>query len=305
MPRQKNVYTTSEIPHLFATPTAQASARNAQGNLYYETRQHIRTLYSYGYHYPIAALDLRTNTYVLNLTSSSSTTNGQRYDTRRAIPDCHTIVHLHGCLADPAHARVVTLRDIDDLLAKAAKAKTKAATYTAQAHAALTQFNTANELLALNLPPIPESTIPHDLTQLRTALALEAKAKAERLAKHKAAQAKLIAPAIAHWLAHTVAPSDKRPNMTRYQITEALDYTPCRLSADRTEVETLGGARITLAAAKRLHRSLSNHSLTRGTAVGVFTFTGRTENFLVVGCHTIAIADINRIAAELELAAIS
>ena len=305
MPRQKNVYTTSEIPHLFATPTAQASARNAQGNLYYETRQHIRTLYSYGYHYPIAALDLRTNTYVLNLTNSSSTTNGQRWNARHAIPEGSTVVHLHSCLSNSSFAREQTLRDIDDLLAKAAKARTKSASYTAQAHTALTQFNEANTALALGLEPIPESTIPLDLTQLRTALALEAKAQAKRVAAHKAAQAKLIAPALAHWLAHTVAPSDERPNMTRYQITEALGYTPCRLSADRAEVETLGGARISLAAAKRLHRSLGAKTLASGESVGVFSFSSRSEHFLTIGCHTIAIADINRIAAELELEAIS
>ena len=51
MARQRNVYPTSEIPHLWAHQT-QASARNPQGSLFFEGR----TIYSYRTSWPLAAL---------------------------------------------------------------------------------------------------------------------------------------------------------------------------------------------------------------------------------------------------------
>ena len=49
--RSKQVFNTGEIPHLWAHKV-QASARNAQGNIYFEDE----TIYSYGPHFPIAML---------------------------------------------------------------------------------------------------------------------------------------------------------------------------------------------------------------------------------------------------------
>ena len=51
MARQRNVYPTSEVPHLWAHQT-QVSARNPQGNLFFEGR----TIYSYRTSWPLATI---------------------------------------------------------------------------------------------------------------------------------------------------------------------------------------------------------------------------------------------------------
>jgi len=84
MARQKNVYKTAEIPHLWFHKT-QHSARNQCGNLFFDGD----TIYSYGHHFPIArhVTNERGEAAVLfNSASYSSTTAKHKSDVRRAIP---------------------------------------------------------------------------------------------------------------------------------------------------------------------------------------------------------------------------
>src|SRR5437660_3842392 len=85
--RAKHVFNTGEIPHLWAHKV-QESARNAQGNLYFDGE----TIYSYGSHFPIArhVLDNPTKRHpkpgILFTTRSwSVTTSGHVSAVRSAI----------------------------------------------------------------------------------------------------------------------------------------------------------------------------------------------------------------------------
>lgn len=80
----KQVYSTDEIAHLWAHKT-QSSARNAQGNFYFEGD----TIYSYGSHFPIArhVTNKRGQAAILFTTGSYSNTTSQHvYGVRQAIP---------------------------------------------------------------------------------------------------------------------------------------------------------------------------------------------------------------------------
>lgn len=91
--REKHVFDTSEIPHLWAHKV-QADARNARGNLYFEGD----TIYSYGSHFPIArhvtnskgkhAVLFTTRTY-------SSTTAGHISAVRDSIPPGVPVFMVH------------------------------------------------------------------------------------------------------------------------------------------------------------------------------------------------------------------
>ena len=98
MAREKQVFKTNEIAHLWAHRT-QDSARNAQGNFYFDGD----TIYSYGSHFPIArhvenkrkehAVLITTRTY-------SVTTSGHVSDVKRAIPASVPVFNVNG-LDDP------------------------------------------------------------------------------------------------------------------------------------------------------------------------------------------------------------
>src|SRR5258708_32172606 len=86
--RAKHVFDTGEIPHLWAHKV-QESARNAQGNLYFEND----TIFSYGSHFPIArhVVDNPTKknpkpAVLFTTRSWSVTTSGHVYAVRSAIP---------------------------------------------------------------------------------------------------------------------------------------------------------------------------------------------------------------------------
>lgn len=81
--REKHVFKTDEIPHLWAHQT-QSDARNSRNNLYFSGD----TIYSYGSHFPIARIvKQQKKTCVLMTTRSySSTTAGHIHAVRGAIP---------------------------------------------------------------------------------------------------------------------------------------------------------------------------------------------------------------------------
>ena len=106
--RQKHVFCTGEIPHLWAHGT-QDDARNRQGNLYFEGD----TIYSYGSHFPIArhVVNKAGGRAVLFTTASYSvTTSGHCSAVRSAIPSGIAIfrvpeVYPNTCTVKEAHER--------------------------------------------------------------------------------------------------------------------------------------------------------------------------------------------------------
>lgn len=124
MARQKQVFKTDEIPHLWAHQT-QHEARNAQGNLFFEGD----TIYSYRSNFPIArhvrtkigdAVFLTTNRY-------SVTTSGHIYSVNRAIPDGLPVFHLDASNWGTTHGAVLEYREkITKLEREAARAKSNA-----------------------------------------------------------------------------------------------------------------------------------------------------------------------------------
>jgi hypothetical protein len=86
--RQKQVFPSSEIPHLWAHQT-QDSARNAQGNLYFDNG----VIYSYGSHFPIArhVTHGRKSAVLFSSRRASVTTSGHQSAVRSSIPSGVTV----------------------------------------------------------------------------------------------------------------------------------------------------------------------------------------------------------------------
>ncbi len=90
--RQKHVFDTGEIPHLWAHRT-QDDARNRQGNLHFNGD----TIYSYGSHFPIARhVTNRTGERAVLFTTAtySVTTSGHCSAVRSAIPSGMRVFHV-------------------------------------------------------------------------------------------------------------------------------------------------------------------------------------------------------------------
>ena len=101
--RKKEVFETGEIPHLWAHKV-QESARNKQGNLYFESD----TIYSYGSHFPIARhvadnpSKKNSKSAVLFTTRSySNTTSGHISAVRSAIPKDVQVFHVYNPALSP------------------------------------------------------------------------------------------------------------------------------------------------------------------------------------------------------------
>src|SRR5436190_24347448 len=95
--RKKTVFDTGEIPHLWAHKV-QESARNAQGNLYFDGE----TIYSYGSHFPIARHTVDNPTkknpklaVLFTTRSYSVTTSGHVSAVRSAIPKDVQVFHVY------------------------------------------------------------------------------------------------------------------------------------------------------------------------------------------------------------------
>src|SRR5258708_3604600 len=119
--RAKHVFDTGEIPHLWAHKV-QESARNAQGNLYFEND----TIFSYGSHFPIArhVVDYPTKknpkpAILFTTRSYSVTTSGHISAVRSAIPKDVPVFHVYSPDSRPEESLAGYVKSIE-LTARAA-----------------------------------------------------------------------------------------------------------------------------------------------------------------------------------------
>src|ERR1700728_4307737 len=98
MARTKSVYPTSEIPHLWfhGLGNGQTTARNAQGNFYFEGQYEDAKIFSYGRHYEIArkVTTKRGMAVLFNLEDSTVTTEKQKGQVLRAIPESTPVFRI-------------------------------------------------------------------------------------------------------------------------------------------------------------------------------------------------------------------
>ncbi len=306
--REKHVFDTSEIPHLWAHKT-QGDARNKQGNFYFEDG----VIYSFGRHFPIArhitgsqgqpGVILTTRTY-------SSTTGGHVHAVRNAIPD--TIPVFNANPGDYSHSEILSEYKkrlagvIEDATAPRLRDATRAKHYDA-AVAIVEEANRYAEFVGiksrLSMP------VSGDIEALKeTARKTEAaRVKAER-EKRERERAEVQAYMEAH-AAHfrrwretgdDVYVHDGAQHWLRFP-TEAM----LRVIGN-DEVVTSHGARVPMEHAERAYKIVAalrragktykrnGHSLHIGHYV---IDSVDAEGTVKAGCHVILWAEIERLAA--------
>ena len=308
----KKVHTPAMVIHLWAN-ASQPEARTQTGHCFYTTEGYKgefgrrSVLYSYGYGYVIGTRLEREDAsvvFVMNTTPSSMTTNGQRRDAIQAIPECHraNVLYLEGNDStnfDFYKYKELVLSRVADKLSEAAKGTARLRPQRiGHTLAYINQFNKALRILAREIKPIDaEAVLGVDLDALKKTLRdAEAAARKER-ARKAAAQLDWAKEKVAMWVARD--PIGINSGMVGSVLYNAGLGVPIRLSPDKSEVQTMQGATVSVKAALRLWAALQDKTAKQNDAVGPFRVDKITDEFITIGCHKIAVADMAMVAQQL------
>jgi|SRR5579862_37255 len=311
--RQRKVFPTSEIPHLWFHQT-QSDARS-QGNISFDGD----TIYSYGSHFPIARhvknASGRKSAVLFTTRRYSVTTSGHCSSVRQAIPSGTVVFDVPNVRSDSWSGNVIDhaanlehfVKESQDALAKSRRARSSGEW---ELKAAFGYRETAKAYASFFRVPCPKFDFLPTGKELK---ALKAQI-AERAERHKASQA-------------LAAQRENERRAERHRI-EMLDFaeksvlwrqgnpnvrlpwgadTLLRIKGD--EVETSRGARVPVSHAKRGLRFVrsviasgqeyvsNGHTLHLGHyAIDRI----ETDGTLHAGCHVIKYAEIEALAPALE-----
>ena len=308
--RVKRVVSSGQVPHLWFHKV-QDSARNSNHSFYFEGP----TIFSWGSHFPIATHVTRgkKNAVLFTEKNYSVSTSGHKSATRSAIPEGTTVFHVEDVFREDRYAsnsHAVNLKSyverVERHLAKCARARGSYSKQWEHERAASLRQEAREYAKFFHLPLPKIAPIPAlDSDGLAKLKASEAQKSAEKAAKEKARKAELVkqeAEALAKWRAHEIQ------TCGFYNSPIAL-----RITKDKSELETSRGARIPVSHALRGLRFV-REVVKRGEEfqtnghkfpLGVYQIDRiETDGTVKAGCHVIALAEIERIAPDIEALAI-
>lgn len=277
--RERQVYPTNEIAHLWAHKTQQ-SARNQQGNFYFEGD----TIYSYGSHFPIAKHITRKGENAVLFTtrrSYSNTTSKHICDVRRAIPGRLPVFHVPHVDASASNGLESYRKRIKDLEQTARKSKGLMLERLNSLRKTVDEASSYAEFFGLK----SRFHLPADWDDLR-----------EKAAELN--QTRLVVQRLSEWLAGQPVSS--------YPYLGYLDKVYLRVQGD--EIETTRGARFPVEHGKRAIsivrkcKAEGREFRTNGHAIhlGLYTLDRiDTEGNVTAGCHDVTYDEVERIAQQL------
>lgn len=305
------------VIHLWAN-ASQPEARTRTGHCFYTTAGYEgefvkrSVLYSYGYHYVIGTRLERDDgsvVFVMNTSSSSMTTNGQCRDAHRAIPECHNdnVLYIEGNYSrhfDFERHKELVISNVSDKLSEAAKGTMRLRPQRmADTLAYINQFNEVLRVLAPQVTQFdPAVELGVDLDALKKALRGADEAARKERARKTAAELDWAKDKVALWCAHTPDPKVSHYNISGILRDSGLGI-PIRLSPNKSEVQTIQGATVSVKAALRLWASLQAKTAKQNDTVGPFRVDKIADEFITIGCHKIAVADMAAIAEQLGVSA--
>lgn len=298
MARQKRVFDTGEVAHVWARQT-QSEGRNPQGNFYFTGD----TIYSYGGHFPIARIVTRKKrTCVLFTTRTySNTTNTHLSLTCQAVR--HLDIFNIGPRISPepsvSHDLDDYRRRVADLLDKAGRARSNGPGYVASARRLVEEANRCAAFFGIRARLSMPANLDEVFAAARARAAAEAKRNREANAERAAAEAAYAATleewkgrAIAEWIAGRPVPPLRHNGESRNPVIRWIDPAYLRIDpAEPDQVETSAGARVPLAVVERAYRRLAV-----GVDLGGYTVSSVTDTEVRVGCHTFARSEVDRFA---------
>ena len=294
MKRQKHVFDTCEIPHLWAHKT-QENARNKHGNLYFEGD----TIYSYGSHFPIARHSTNEGQPCVLFTTRtySVTTRGHIYAVKGAIPKYIPIFFVDSVSNNPTIENIRAMeQSAAEFLAKAKRARENRTSLLWQSQGLLDSAAKMAEFFGIKYTAKNFNALNAVAAEIDKARQEASLIKRQQEAKRRAE----LAQDLELWKAG----GKDYP----YSFFHSFRTAFARISADSKEVETTKGARIPVEHAvkawplvKRVIETgqtycANGHTIHLGNyAIRSIDIAGN----LTVGCHVFDKAEVLRIGSLL------
>ena len=290
----------SQVAHAWANQTKD----KAKGSSYYFDGP---VIYSYGRHFPIAAHHTTPSgaAVILFTTHTYGNTTAKHINhTRRAIPGSIPVFNVvdvgdpraggqwaireHGA---PDHAANIAhyAGRITENIEKAKRARTYGAHYLDMAGGLIKEHNDYIDVWTIDAPKVNiKSMIP--AAELDAINARAAKYKAEAEERERKRREKAAADEAAD-LALWTAGGDIRRSFYNSEV-------KLRIKGDK--VETSRGADVTIDTARRAIGAWQARTIEAGYKLNGFTVAEVFPDHIIIGCHNISAAEIERITALLE-----
>jgi len=285
----------NEVAHIWAS---QSQSEGRAGNIFFEGD----TVYSYGRHFPVARFAPEFGDIVLFTDRGySNSTSKHKSIIRAAIPDSYQIVYCDDPSRPASHNLDIWARRVERLRAEFGEKKNKlgrakiASEIFANSRAAIAYC----DALKIDAPGFTCSTTDEDDSREYGAIAArEREAKATiRRAEYEKKSALEASERLALWQAGEYVPS------------HGFNYCDTVLRIKGENIQTSRGAQIPVADALKIYPLLDRAKRTgnkleaglHNINLGSYRFNSFDGNTLIVGCHSIAWNEIEKMAIQLNL----
>lgn len=295
----RHVMPTAEVYHLWANE-AQDHARNSNRSASFNYAV------AYSYNTPIARIVTRADgakcILVTRRSYSITTTSKHMPALRRAIPSWRTVFHVeevgrggmnYGDGWEPENAAREVLRyaeRIAEMDAKQKRARANGQWWEQRADELRREAASYCEWFGIAAEFSP-AVIERITREQEHARALRIEQERQREARARAEQEASYAEAAPLW-------RNRAPSLS--YVSAALRHGPTmlRMSSDGVEVETSLGARVHAYDARVLYLALALGYDVKGRRIGPYIVHDVTPEEVVIGCHHIPRAEVERIASE-------
>lgn len=312
MKRQKLVFSTDEIPHLWMHKT-QSEARNPLKNLYFENE----TIYSYGSHFPIArhvtnkkgesAILFTTATYSVTTSRHISLVSDAMHNTTVPVFRVEKLARYAGDIDHSANLKAF-VRDSEKALRSAVRSRKYATMLLNEAFGYEKQAQEYAKFFRIKAPKFPFLPANKELEGLkeqfqaqdRKQAAKDAKERRERERQYKIEEEK--------------AAIERQARLVAWMNGEQIDTyllrgCDCQLRIVGNEVETSQGAVVPVRHARLALRMVRHvmesgqEFVTNGHSIHIGHYMVNRiapDGTLTAGCHVIKWNAIQRIAEQLD-----
>lgn len=299
----KQVFNSSELPHIWAQQRQQSGKG---GSIFFEGQ----TIYSYGYHFPIATI--KDDVVFFTTRSYSSTTAKHISKTRNAVSH-KNLIFVHSvpvgnfdCLSSTHEENLNHWeKEIKNLFNELGNKKIRDTQSRInvisgimghiEAYCKYFKLTVGKELKKL----IKLSQSP-DFVQA----AIEAKEKQNKATELKMKKAtKVYDKYLFYWRNFQETEdvfTEQEKELIRFYYSSSQSFTRLRFNKDQNRVETSKGVQIPVEIAKRAFINLGDclNSVCKNLSIDVlsYTITESGKDYIKAGCHTIPKEDVNYIA---------
>jgi hypothetical protein len=281
---------TSEVCHVWAQ---QKQSEGSAGNVFFRDS----VIFSYGHHFPMAKF-VDAKTVLFTTQSYSVSTRKHLSRAGSAIPSFCEVFSVHDVLATNHSDNVE--RAIRYLTADALKARrSRIANREHNTSYVLEKVDKLQRFIARFKVRVPQS-VKTEWALLKSGLIIGSDGWKKYEAKQAAFRAEEKALREAQQKAKE---AEKAKEIEKWKAGENV-YCPSGigrvfLRVNGEDIETSHGARIPVSVAKRLWHRINTNEPLAGMSLGHYTVSTFDGNTLKVGCHTIELSEIKRIAIQL------